>query len=635
MFLMANGSFHESLTTDWAPGMNGSVRFFDKEALHPTLTDEKFWNFYRNRVHTYQPPTNNVDMPTLDTVQNDARAATTSPEKSGTIHVGTGGGKTLIFAFAIADLMGLAPKKKQFQIHAVVVPTLLLAHQTLWVIAFCVEKLYGKSCKYLVVNSADEDNSEVEAMIAESECGDIQNTTNPDTVIKTMREAKDKDWPLVVVSTYMSQHVLDAALEEEDEYLEMLVFDEGHNLVKGRLCGKPRIGQKELSDLEYANKLEKRATRVRYFTATPPKSFDGRKGFHLDGKYKTLYSITDGELILRGFITLIRPVYIDVSDVVKRNPDGTCNLSDPHIQAKVVKRCLENLVKQLARDSRSPETIAPRLLAKFPNSTHLNVFQESLSRQEMADEGVFTYTISCLHKLFKGDTKYDGSDFRHEYLKEQKELDSSEPSVTGYVQMLGEGIDVNSFNAILSFESIFDEITRKQTLGRGRRTNPDDRKLIQSLNPTYEEFMSLVENQKLNKPFCYVYIPMWNDGVMDYTCELKRLVKRDFSEMMGEIYQPILVKVNVPDELPAGAPSGGTFEPDMQNPKDHSNITSLDLNFTSEAIKLSDADIAAIKADIEAERKQKEANDVAAEEVQTAYEKVKAEAEAIWAKSNV
>jgi hypothetical protein len=191
--------------------------------------------------------------------------------------------------------------------------------------------------------------------------------------------------------------------------------------------------------------------------------------------------------------------------------------------------------------------------------------------------------------------------------------------------MLGEGIDVNSFNAILSFESIFDEITRKQTLGRGRRTNPDDRKLIQSLNPTYEEFMTLVETQKLNKPFCYVYIPMWNDGVTDYTHELKRLVKRDFAEMMGEIYQPILVKVNVPDELPAGAPSPGVFEPNLKSPSDRSNVASLGLNFTPEATRLSDADIAAIKADIEAERAQKETEEARLAAIEAECEKVQEE----------
>jgi hypothetical protein len=366
--------------------------------------------------------------------------------------------------------------------------------------------------------------------------------------------------------------------------------------------------------------MEKFFLRRRYFTATPPKSHCGRKGFHLDEKYKCLFSITNAELIRRGYINALQPIYVDVSRIVSKDVNGVPDLSDPYARSKIITEVFKDLQERTARDSKAKYDIAPRLLIKFPSSTHLSAFQNSKDRKDMGIQGIHTYTISCLHKLFKGDVKYDNDDMRNEYLKEQRDLPINEPSLTGYVQMLGEGVNVQGFNAFLSFESLFDEITRSQTFGRIRRPNSEDREFLRRSNFTHNELQIMRDSQKLNKPYGYVYILMWTIGSIDYRREVQTLMKRDFCELLDEIHNPILIEVSVSDELPTGNANPGTFLATTKNPPDKSNVSKIELSFAKEEFRLTNADMDEVKAVIQAEEEQS-IIDIEALEAADAFEK--------------
>ena len=624
MILMSNGVYHETLTTDWAPGVAGSVKFIGHTELQSVFANEKFWQFYKKRVAEYRRPANNVECPVPDSEwQEPAISATMSLALTGLLSIGTGGGKTLIFAIALARLMDIYHNKKRNRIYTIVAPSLLLGRQTLEVVALCVNFIYGKRVKFLVINSAGDNMDGVEAIMTEGGCGNIPNTTSPTASSNTIQDARKKNIPLVVITTYMSQHVLYDALVEEKERIEMLVFDEAHNLVKGRLCGKPRPGQTKTSDLEYAEKLEHLSEHVRYFTATPPESFDGRSGFDLEGKHKLLYSVTNGELIRRGFILPLKPIYVDIGKIVPKNANGGYDLSDPHAQAMIMQVIYWDLQERIARDTKSPSEIAARLLGKFPTSLDLDAYNKSKAREAMTQEGISVYTISCLKGMHKDGVRYENSDFRHEYLRQQINLPASEPSMTGYVQMLGEGINVQTFNGLVTFEPLVDEILRNQTLGRVRRSFPDDLAMIRAAKPLAEELHKWRQTNKLCKPYAYVYILMWTDGSRDYKREIQKLLKRDFAEMMNEIELPVLVSVNVPDQLPAGTPGGGTFVANVNTPTDHSNIKNVELIFKSDTLLTPD-DVEVVKAEIKAEREQAEEAEAATEAEQLAYEQIMA-----------
>jgi superfamily II DNA or RNA helicase len=623
MILMSNGTYHESLRTDWAPGKFGNVKFIGHSEIQSFLNDEKFWNFYKSRIKNFTRPENNIEILIPEEWQEPAIEALLSWEKYGCIIAGTGGGKTFIFSYSIARSIKSLESRHRNKKYIIVAPSLLLGRQTLNCQAECIKSVYNNPVKFLVVNSAGDNTDEVEALMGESICGNIPNTTKPREIENEIDRANQKNVPMVIVTTYMSLHILYNILKKKGEKIEILIFDEAHNLVKGHLCGKPRIGQKELSDREYADMMEEISDRVRYVTATIPKSFDGRKGFDLNGKHKILYSITNGELIAKGIIVPLKPIYVDIGKIIRKNKNGEYDLQDPHNQSRVINDITQDLQIRTAKDSKSPNTIAGRLLAKFPNSLNLDAFNGSDGQEKMIEDGITTYTISCLKGLHKNGIKYDKSDFRHEYLKEQKELPSYEPSTSGYVQMLGEGIDVRSFMGIVTFEPLIDPITRTQTLGRIMRGDHEDRKMIQKCKPAIEELNNWRKNQKLNKPYAYVYILMWTDGSCDYQKEIRKLVKRDFGEMIGEIQSPVVCRINVPDEHPIGPSDGGKFTSDTNTPTDHSNIEDIELTYSMDSEPLTSSDLKEIKIEIEDEERQKEIDEMEEKEYEILYQKTK------------
>lgn len=568
--VIADADYHETLTKQWAPGVSGSAKLISKKELAEFFNgNTNFWNYYRKVISNFVPTTEAHVKIQLEDWQLNAVSACLGPEKSGGIYFGTGGGKTLVFSYSLSEAIRM---NSADSIYVVITPSLLLTGQTLKVVVGNVTS----KCKYLRVCSDDTEYEELEAQLAQKDlmASEIPSTTDVNAISRMVQDSQQKNVPLVIVVTYKSLVKVHKALN--GQAIKMLIVDEAHNLVKGQLCGKPRMGG-DISDLEYVEMLESQAEKIRYFTATPPDSYDGRVGFSLDEKYKTLYSISNKELIARGCITPLSLVVVDVANILTKNQSGAYDLEDPHAATKVIQLVFKDAQKRVLERSKSPEDNAIKMLVKLPSSKYLQVFEESDGRKEINREAS-TYTISSLYGLYINGQKYEGSDFREKYLDEQHAMTGAETSLTAYVEMLGEGIDVQKFNVFLSFEPILDEITRTQTFGRVRRAHPEDRKMIRDEKLTADRVDSFRENGGLQKPYAYVYILKWGISSADYKKEVMELIK---SEFVDDEIDPS-VKVIVPDQLPAGSPDGGQFQGFLNVPRDFSNISTISLDFSTD-----------------------------------------------------
>lgn len=573
LIIVSDGKFHESVFTDWAPAKTGSVRFVSKEELNETFENKKFWNFYIKRAKSFRTEKFHTDPIILENWQEDAEVACNSPVKTGSIFIGTGGGKTVVFSTFLARRIREATKPN---IYVIVTPSLLLTEQTLRTVFKSIINDHECPSKYLMICSSDADKRELEDIASANDMptGKICTTTSTREIQNVIDDAEKKNLPLVITVTYRSLGKLSETLLECKKKIEILIFDEAHNLIKGKLCG--------WDNRDEAIKLESIAERVRYFTATPSKSFDGRRGFH-EEKYQCLYSISNRELILKGCIVPLKMVTVDVTRIVPKKDGGYWDLESPHVYPKIVKAVFEKHRQICIEESKSPEKFAPRILVRMPNSTDLMTFAESKENKSLFENGVQTYTIGSKDGLHVNGTKYVGGKDKAEYLRVQRELPSNIESLSAHIEMLVEGIDIQTFNGFLACKSITDAVLMNQSHGRTRRPDLSDKEFIRNNHPTWNELEYLRKNNGLIKPYAYVYVLSFIEDSEFYSDDVKKLLKRELS-IMGDGIEDVeiypIVEIACPEESRGGAPNAGDIVGDTSIPRDFSNIDKIGLRFT-------------------------------------------------------
>ena len=460
--------------------------------------------------------------PVLRQHQNDALSAIgkvlRKGEGKGRIVLPTGTGKTRIEAEAICSCIKHNQKQGEWGgVHAMLVPRILLTYQQLdEFIGFFFKN--GITCNYMLVHSGGLDSGEYEKKqikLGYYNPDQIPSTTNLVAIKNIINSAKEKDIPLVIISTYHSVGRVKEAAMEAGVKIQSYIFDEAQYCVSAG----------PFQDIPYYDSRFKF-----YFTATEKEtSSDTGLGMNNEEKFgRLLFTEKPITLIERGEMT---SVAIHLVGTRGQNMEG----NDYESMAKAVCEAFDKHRVVVKEHSADPDTIAPKMIVVCNKQSALEgimrsktMFAYKTDHAEIhlcalsSDFGIEVDRIRDPRVNNKGKEKL---------LKKMKEWSSTEEAIVLHVDMIAEGLNVPGVTAVMPFRNL-GKIKFLQNMGRGTRLIDVDR------NKLYSNEIAAKDWGKYVKPYCWLVLPVLSSDYYDqkkqYTDYITAL-KYDFGFKPNEL----------------------------------------------------------------------------------------------------
>ena len=320
-----------------------------------------------------------------------------------------------------------------------------------------------------------------------------KNTTSQFEVLEFVRQAKDKNRHVIVVSTYHSFHKLQLL-----DKINICTFDEAHITVGDDFNDNI---SKVLPIIE--NKF--------FFTATRKVigTIGGMNNTEMYGE--ELLSIAPRKMIDAGEIVppLIHSIKIS-EDAEDANYDNTTML---------IKTIIEGFTKhkeKIKQYSFSPDVIGAKLLISCSGSKELKeVIGSETFKVWSQDNNVKVLSFSSNPDLgyhFNFD-----SISRNDLFDVMDKLEDSEDAILFHIDILTEGIDLPSITGVMPLRNL-NQSKLIQTIGRASRLLRADRTRL------YSGEMQPSEKKSFIKPFCWFLVPQLFDTLGDYN-QMKSLLK--------------------------------------------------------------------------------------------------------------
>lgn len=411
----------------------------------------------------------------------------------GQISIPTGCGKTRIQLHLHLKDMLEKQATNDTGLYVIVAHRLALCNQLLADFSYLTASKLNIQCDYLIVSSDNFDEARIAKTIVKRYPGTtkkdlsilkngnarVLSTTKSNEIEDFINVSKKLNRPVVCVSTYNSFGSLSVIPS-----IDVCTFDEAH-----------KIGKDDKRFYEAIAKVKPNIKKQYFFTAT--RKVEGSKGGMNDmGFYgEILHTISPMEMVNAGVIVAPQYHNLEIEDYDGQNYDNPTM-----IEKSIIQGFLDHQ-KKVKQSSHNPKLIGTKMLVCCDSSLQLRKIVKSISFQEFCKEkNIKLFAVSSNPEI--GDSANGQSvSNRNEILNQMFDLEETDDSILLHVDILSEGIDLPSLTGIMILRKTISEESLIQTVGRGTRLHPNDRKRLKNGSLVPKAF------SKYTKAQCWVIIP--------------------------------------------------------------------------------------------------------------------------------
>ena len=335
-------------------------------------------------------------------------------------------------------------------------------------------------------------------------------------VSNLIADAKEKDIPFVMFTTYHSNEKAWQIISDHTETVALDINDEGHFLTQACF-----------------SEIFSMYTPVRqyFFTATLRlRESEEGNGMNNTSRFgEIIYSMSIAYAIKEKLIIPIKPHYVEAAGDVDR-------LTELKSIAEFVRVSFDHLTETTE--------LTPKMLIAVQGATQIETFTQSATYQEMLDEGVHILTVHSTKEF----NTYNGEQITRKQfndLKNKLGKDASVKLIMMHYDILSEGIDIPGLTGVMILRNM--ELSKfLQTIGRVIR---------------------IYRNNPELKTFGMLYFPNLSD----------KDLKTRFDTMLAEIYTEGYVPEEYMNELIAAGKEEGEEVEAWQEEATGRNSQLLDL----------------------------------------------------------
>lgn len=351
----------------------------------------------------------------------------------------------------------------------------------------------------------------------------IKATTDIREIKATIDKCKGKI-PLVISATYHSAW----RLSEIDVEIDVICFDEAHNLVMGRFS----------EDFKQEN-LKLNGKNKFFFTATPCNTVsDAGRGMNNSLVFgKEIYRKPYREMIERNEILPIVIQTVNVQDyVLLKDKEGDAipeNMKDADFDRDITSKieaidtAFNYHAEQVKTTSVDSNKIAPKIIVTTDSQPVLgSILKSSQIKKFYEEDGIEVFAISTATKYWHNGVVYTGYDFKEKFMKDINALKDTDKAIILHIDMIGEGLDVAGVTSVMAFSTLgLQKLV--QLIGRAQRLHVDDRTNLYA----GKFFKGMDRSQMMVKPYAYIIVPLFLSDSKDLHEQVREYAKLIHSSM--------------------------------------------------------------------------------------------------------
>jgi len=328
-------------------------------------------------------------------------------------------------------------------------------------------------------------------------------STKTSDIEKAAKDALTNNRNLLVVSTYHSLDRLDCL-----SHISMITYDEAHTIASSRHSDDNFEG--------HVRKLQDKGGIARQFFFTATRKVSGvRNGMNDEGVYgRVLYEVSPRSMIQAGEIVppQIHKVNTEVEGDYKNGTMLTKAIHDSFSRHRLAIRGVSPL---------SVGKLGAKLLVTLEGSDAIDMLRGDMGFKSwclMNKIQLFMFSSKHGNFMLGGDRQFRKVP-RNEAIGGMQALSLKDDAIFLHIDILTEGIDLPAITGVMPFREL-NLIKLLQTIGRGARLIPEDRKAL------YSGKVLPMEYDKMIKPCCWVIFPVLDTSSQDDSEKMEAIITK-------------------------------------------------------------------------------------------------------------